>query len=224
MFCTAADFNLIPYAIPNLNLVVNTFQPYVDAMEEEILKKLLGTTLYLDFMEGRAALPAEWMPSPTAYTTGDHVVYGVSIWEALTDSSGVIPVEGVDWTEVEQNKWLELEKGAMFTYSAPYEYEWKGLSDMLKPYIFAMWTRDTYDNNSGIGVVQGKAENAEVIAPDIRIARAWNLFAEKVDTMFWFMETANTIDPSVPVTDPPAPLIYENWQGRFPGFMNTYGI
>ena len=37
---------------------------------------------------------------------------------------------------------------------------------MLKPlHFFIPGLKDTFDNNSGIGVVQGKAENAEVIAP-----------------------------------------------------------
>jgi len=218
MFCTPSDFDLLPYAIPNLTLVANTFPLYIEEKEREALTKLLGSQFYNEFIAGLEALPPDWEPAPVAYTIGQQVVNGVSIWQALADNSGVEPVEGADWTKVEDNKWLQLEKGFGFSYYGVY-YEWLGMVDMLKPYIFSYWLRDTFDNASGIGVVQGKAENAEVIAPATRIARAYNQYAHRAYVMYYYMEVVNS------TTDPPP--LYPSWNLQNvcePGTMNTFGI
>jgi hypothetical protein len=51
MFVTAADFNLIPYSIPNVE-ANNSFQDYVDSAEKMVLESLLGISLYDAFVEG----------------------------------------------------------------------------------------------------------------------------------------------------------------------------
>lgn len=135
MFTTAADFNVIPYSIPNLagSGPINTFNTYVDEHEEDILKSLLGKTLYDAF------------------------------------------IAGLDEDYPEQ-RWVDLRDGA--TYVHQYKtYEWVGMKKMLKPFIFQSWLTDTFDNNSGIGVVVAKAENAKVINPGNRISRAYNEFS-----------------------------------------------
>ena len=60
MFCTPSDFNLIPYAIPNLTLVANSFPPIHRESRERDFTKLLGVTLYNEFLAGLAALPDVW--------------------------------------------------------------------------------------------------------------------------------------------------------------------
>jgi len=221
MFCTPDDFNLIPYNIPNVSSVVNTLQPYIDKHEEEVLKKALGVPLYNEFISARALLPSQWVVT-TAYLVGQQVVDGISIWEAVADNTGIPPVEGTEWTKIEDNKWLMLEKGSPFVYDDDWADEWLGLVDMLVPYIFSNWLRDTFDNHSGIGVVQPKAENAEVISPSLRIVRAYNEFVEKADTLGWFISEANSdADPNA---DPPIPPAYANWTFWYPNSINTFGI
>jgi hypothetical protein len=212
-FCTPSDFDLLPYAIPNLSLVVNSFQRYVNEREAEALKKLLGVQLYKAFIAGLEALPDDWSATVN-YTVGMQVTYGLDIFEALTDNLNTIPEVGAAWSLIEEgNKWLKLEKGFEFSYYGV-TYQWLGMVDMLKPYIFSYWTRDTFDNNSGIGVVQGKAENAEVIEPKTRIVRSYNEYAHRARTLAAYIESVN-------VGQPP---LYENWQYHDPCSMNTFGL
>jgi hypothetical protein len=221
MFCTPSDFNLIPYAIPNVEQFVNTLQPYIDVAEERILKQLLGVQLYNEFIAGRALLPSQWVVT-TSYLMGQQVVDGISIWEAVSDNNGVQPVEGSDWKKVEDNKWLKLEMGFVFIYQdscchGDHSTEWLGLVSMLTPYIFYSWLRDTWDNYSGIGVVQPKAENADFIAPSRRLVDAYTDFAEQANTMLAFVQTSAYLDPNV----------YNCcacWPGDVPGSINTFGI
>jgi hypothetical protein len=51
MFVVATDFDIPPYSIPNLQ-GNNSFPEYVDNAEAEILKSLLGHSLYESFVEG----------------------------------------------------------------------------------------------------------------------------------------------------------------------------
>lgn len=48
----ASDFDLLPYNIPNLDKMPNAFAPYVAEKQEELLKSLLGKTLYDSFDAG----------------------------------------------------------------------------------------------------------------------------------------------------------------------------
>lgn len=220
MFLTPSDFNILPYSIPNLSQVVNTFQKYVNAAEEKRLKELLGVELYYEFIEGLEALPADW-DAATAYIIDEEVSYGVSVWKAISPSTNVEPIEGTDWTKVRDDKWLKLEKGFVFVYQdsccrGPHTTEWLGVADMLKPYVFYRWTRDTWDNNSGIGVVQAKAENAEVIAPARRLVDAWNDHADKANTMIDFVFSEDYNDPAT----------YNTCACCFPyvEHLNTFGL
>ena len=52
MFVDIDDFNLVPYTIPDP--VPSNFQAFVDAEEENILRKLLGNRLYDSFIAGIA--------------------------------------------------------------------------------------------------------------------------------------------------------------------------
>jgi len=213
MFCTPTDFDLIPYNIPNLNLVVNTFQEYIDKKEKQILKRLLGAPLYVDFIEGREALPAEWDVA-TQYVIGDHVVYGVDVWQSIADNVGVVPSENASWTIFETgNQWLILEKGSIFYLDGYAIGEWLGLVDMLIPYIFYSWLRDTWDNNTGIGVVQSNAENSEKIAPSRRLVDSWNEFAIKATAMQYMIAAANVPDE-----------IYLDWLMVPVGSLNTFNL
>ena len=227
MFCTPDDFNLPPYAIPNLNLVVNSFQAYVDKKEAEVLKRLLGVQLYYEAIEGHNALPDAWAKGP--YIAGDRVLYLNSIYEAIIDNENFPPdISPTEWLFIEANNWAPLGGGAIIVASAGtcgelnQQIEWLGMQDMLIPFIYYCWLRDNFDNFSGIGVVQGKAENAEVIAPARRLVDAYNEFAIKADTMHAFITSSNTPD-----------VVYENYPYAsscgcsypvYPGTINIFGL
>lgn len=77
MFTTAADFEIPPYAIPNIDTPEtpddDTFQDFVDEQEEAELRCLLGDVLYDQFIAGLAVLPAEdievkWIRLRDGYT------------------------------------------------------------------------------------------------------------------------------------------------------------
>lgn len=76
------------------------------------------------------------------------------------------------------DKWTKLRNGTTYVIGSN-SYEWLGLKDLLIPYIYFKWLSDTFDRHSGIGVVQGNAENSAVIDPSYRMSRAYNVFARK---------------------------------------------
>ncbi len=133
MFVTEDDFNVIPYNIPNLDKVSDTFSSYVDEQEAIVLKKLLGYKLYTEFIAGLAVLP-----TPDA-------------------------------------KWTDLKNGKEYDY-LDVTYKWDGMVALLRPFIYSIWLRDTFDNHSGAGIVISAPENSEVISPLTRIVRAQNQF------------------------------------------------
>lgn len=182
MFVTSADFDLLPYSIPNLDKVANTFQPYVDEHEEDMLRSLLGVTFYNSFLAGLAALPAAWAVT-TPYLIGDKIYYKSHVWQALTNNTGSIPVTGsVDWIMVSDDKWLMLQNGADYILDTR-TYHWAGMVKMLKPFIYSEWLSDTFDQYSGNGVSVPNNENANTISPAIRICKGWNDFAVMAGTV-----------------------------------------
>ena len=227
MFCTAADFNLLPYSIPNLSQVANTFQPYVDKKEAEMLKRLLGVALYNAAIAGHTALPPLWANG--SYDIGDRVLYLNDIYEAIADNVNKPPDANPDvWLFIESNIWAPLGQGAIIVWDGgtcggvDQQIEWLGIKDMLIPYIFYCWLRDTWDNNSGIGIVQGKAENSEVIPPARRLVDAYNDFVLKARTMDAFIVSSNTPD-----------VVYPDYRNNnscgydypfYPGTLNTFGL
>lgn len=138
MFVVASDFDLPPYSIPNLDKVPNTFGPYVDQHEEEILISLLGASFYNSFIEGLEEDP--------------------------------IP-----------EKWSDLRDGADYIIDT-HTYKWKGMKNMLVPFIYSEWLSDTFDTLTGVGVVVGNPENSIARSPSARISRAWNQFAQTAGT------------------------------------------
>jgi hypothetical protein len=59
MFVTAQDFDIPPYNLTNLDKLGSTFTTYVDRVEEEALRKVLGGSLYEQFKAGLAVTPIE---------------------------------------------------------------------------------------------------------------------------------------------------------------------
>lgn len=188
MFLLATDFDVIPYSIPNLT-GNNSFPDYVDAHEEEILKSILGKSLYDAFVAGLEE-------------------------------------------EYPEDRWIDLRDGGEYVYSDK-TYEWVGMVKLLRPYIYAMWLRDTFDTHAGIGVVQGKAENAKVLNPGKRIARAYNVFSNLVGcdwrlkgTLYGFLiqtGESGTFDDTFDETFQSFKA-YLDFNFKEPGLMNTFNI
>lgn len=222
MFLTNQNFDDLPYNLPNLTSN-SSFQDFVDRQEEFILRMVLGNQLYEQFVAGLEALPGDW-DNIMAYAIGNQVVYGVDVWESLTDpNTGNTPEEGVDWTIVDEgNKWLTLKKGANYTYQDK-TYRYSGLVALLVPYIYSEWTRIKDDRNSGIGIVKAKAENADVISAGTRIADSWNTFSRLIGVMNGGCYVYSPYDTLTGFLWSNLTL-YEDWRYKSPGRKNTFNL
>jgi hypothetical protein len=236
MFVTSDDFDIPPYSIPNLQQVVNTFPLYIEEKERRVLSKLLGIQLYQDFIIGLNSLPPIWEPSPITYNIGDEVLYDVSIWQSLVDANTSVPVEGTDWTKVEDNKWMILKQGGTYFINGA-QYVWVGMKRMLKPFIYSEWLTDTFDSHSGIGIVEAKAMNSEVKSPKQRIADAYNEFAfmagssDEFDEVYGYgyyayydVYNQNSLAGFLYSVNSVLPGVYPNWNFYDVRMMNTFGI
>jgi hypothetical protein len=72
--------------------------------------------------------------------------------------------------------------GALITYEGK-TFEWVGLKNAAKispiaNYVFFYYTEDLLTNQSGIGQTFNRAENAEVVSPDSKLAFIWNEMIE----------------------------------------------
>jgi hypothetical protein len=219
MFVLSSDFDVPPFSLPDLGSN-NSFGDYVDNAEEDILKRLLGKTFYSEFIAALAALPDEEWSSTTTYGNGDTVVDGNDVWTSLQAANLNHPlVEGAWWTLTEQdNKWLKLKNGADYTYEDD-TYEWVGMNKMLIPYIYAMWTKDTYDTHTGNGIVVPDTENGGVINPGRRICAAYNKFSDFVGHCY---NELNTLYGYLKANDTDFPGVYEVFKPV--GRMNTFDL
>lgn len=134
--------------------------------------------------------------------------------------------------EYPEERWINLRDGGDYEYSGK-TYQWVGMVKLLLPYIYSMWLRDSYDTHSGVGIVQGKAENAKVINPGKRIARAYNVFSglagsscEKKDTLYGFLIQTGALGTFDDTFDDTFTSFAEYFQFNFkePGLMNTFNI
>lgn len=188
MFVVKTDFDIQPYTIPNLS-GNNNFLDYVEREEEDILKSLLGKSLYDAF------------------------------------------IDGLD-TDYPEDRWVDLRDGADYIYLEK-TYEWVGMKKMLIPYIFSMWLRDTFDNNSGIGVVVAKGENSKIINPGNRISRNFNEFSriasnckDQKNTLYGFLYNKGLSGEYDDIFGSEFETFgqYLNFVFKDPGRMNTFQL
>lgn len=231
---TAQDFNEFPYNVPNAytqapggGTEVNIkFENFIDKKVEYILTKILGIELYDSFIAGLEALEEiTWSATIPAlgYSIDDEVYYEDHVWKSLVDLNlGVAPVEGANWTKVEDNQWLLLKNGVrQYTYGIR-KRSWAGMKDMLIPYVYSFWLRATFDDHTSIGVVIRTAENAEVISPGKRIANAYNDFLSKAGD---FYNQRNTLYGFLSYSNSELDYYTGYYDFRFGDFtMNTLGI
>jgi len=180
MFVTAQDFNIPPYEIPGLvGGVGTTFDAFVAQEERKHLLEVLGDNLYTALTDG---LDEFTVFDPLVATViGDEYAYGNDVWEALTVQTGTAPVEGVDWTLVEEdNRWLLLKNGNYYMMNDK-RYYWDGLVEACKALIYSKWveyfaTRSLSTN----GFVIPAMENNVRISPNQFICKSWNDWSHRV--------------------------------------------
>lgn len=148
---------------------------------------------------------------------------GASLYESFE--------EGLN-TDYPTDRWRLLRDGDTYVYNYK-TYTWVGMNAMIRPYIYSMWLRDTFDSHSGIGVVVGKGENVKVINPGNRIARAWNKFADitgdschNKNTLYGYLSVTGavgTFDDSFDDSFEKFSL-YFDFVFQAPGYMNTHNL
>lgn len=103
MFLDPSDFEDVPYAIPNQE-ESRSLQDFIDAKEAEYLKKVLGLSLYNDFLSGletSGEIEDIWinLRDGIDYTYNDTIYNYCGVKELLK------PVIYSDWIAVNYRKW-----------------------------------------------------------------------------------------------------------------------
>lgn len=96
-------------------------------------------------------------------------------------------VDGVEIPDPAQ-RWKDLRDGVDYTHGGR-TYHWDGLTKIFKPYIYCVWTRETADSHSGLGIVAADHENSKAVSPAPRMSRAYNDFARRVGVKYSFEDT-----------------------------------
>lgn len=180
-FVTTEDFNIVPFAFPEIAKSKAAFDKYVTTLQEKELREVFGSYFYDTFTEALDALPPVYV-TKTAYAIGDQVVYGNDVFEALAIvpiTNVDVPVDGAVWSLIEaDNRWLLLKNGAKYTYYDK-PYKWKGMQETIKGLVYAYWPRDKYnDTLTTVGNAQSAAENSIIVAMAQRQVRAFNQYVE----------------------------------------------
>lgn len=144
-------------------------------------------------------------------------------------------VQGLAVTPTPDQRWIDLRDGVKYIGpNGQIKYRWVGMKKLMRPYIVAMWTKASYDSNSGIGVVVPKAENGEVKNPSARIVERYNEFSDYVgdeynwcdyNTLYGYLYYRHDLYNGDVTPDGYPDFRYylsENFQ--CPGRMNVFGI
>jgi hypothetical protein len=144
-------------------------------------------------------------------------------------------VQGLAVEPTPDQRWIDLRDGVKYIGpNGQIKYTWVGMKKIMRPYIVAMWTKASYDSNSGIGVVVPKAENGEVKNPSARIVERYNEFSDYVgdeynwcdyNTLYGYLYYMHDLYNGDVTPDGYTDFRYylsENFQ--CPGRMNVVGI
>jgi len=64
----------------------------------------------------------------------------------------------------------------------------KVTKNMIACYVYFYWMRDAAQQNTGIGVVESKAENATVVSGSWKMVRAWNEMVDGILELYDFLD------------------------------------
>lgn len=98
---------------------------------------------------------------------------GVEMYNELIAGLAVEPAEDIEL------KWLALRDGDTYLYNEK-TYEYVGLVELLKPYVFSEWVRETHTKFTTVGVVRTEADHTKPVNPSARIVEAYNDYVAKV--------------------------------------------
>lgn len=134
-------------------------------------------------------------------------ILGLDLYDQFVAGIGVNPIDA---------KWSSLRAGGIYEYTSK-NYTYEGMLAFLKPYIYAMWLRATYDKHTASGIVISKPTESEVISPATRICNAYRDFQLQVGssqsmkgTLYGYLHVNNTT--------------YEDWAFEDPGGMNVFNL
>ncbi len=211
----------------------SVFSDFSDSIERKYLLEVLGDNLYTAFTEGLEALPAAWS-STVATVIGTQYVYGNDIWEALTITTGVAPVEGSDWHLVEaDNRWLLLKNGNYYTMNDK-RYYWDGIVNACVALVYSKWIEYTSKTLTGNGFTVPKTENNIPVSPNQDICRSWNDWSTRVGSecheknslygyLFYTNEADGTFDSDIDASWDSF-LDYLNCEFKSQGFKNMFDL
>lgn len=231
MFCIVDDFDVLPYALPNLKdqtgeTVKDGFAEFVDEQEETALRKVLGDVLYEAFVAG---LPTVY--DPEVETVVDVLYgYGNDVWKALVATTEAAPVAGVNWELIEENnRWLELKNGIEYLDTQSKTRNWNGMKALLKPLIYSKWVEFGSSRVAGLGVVVADAENSSVVMSNLQIIKGQNAYVRQVgynqytrNTLYQFLYLS--ADKYAADVEDEADSIQQYMQDNFvyPGYKNEF--
>jgi hypothetical protein len=232
MFVATQDFDQLPFNLSGLSdLSAGVFDSFVSYNEEEKLRDLLGGLFYDALVAGFNELPALYQSG--TYPIDELVIYvadnKADIYKSLENSNTSLPTDATKWEKQPLNRWARLVYGDTYLYDDRLK-KWYGMNRMVVPLIYSLWTKYTFDNQTGSGIVVAAKENATVISPNRRIIRGWNKFAELAgshcevqNTLYGFLYYSEYFNDDVAASyhDMSSYLSYEFCS---PGYMNNFGL
>lgn len=135
-------------------------------------------------------------------------------------------------------RWTDLKDGKAYTF-ATFDYRWKGMKELFKPYIYSAWLTEQVNTVTGVGVVEAKPENGELVNAGHRISKAWNQYADiagNADVLNWCFPWEDLIadtlygylyyseDKYTADINPDQMPVYLLKYWHMPGYKNTFGI
>lgn len=127
-------------------------------------------------------------------------IIGYTLYKQFTTGLAVTPTP--------DQKWLDLRDGKEYINSNGKIYKYKGMKKIFIPYIYAMWLRANFDNDSAVGIALALTENAEIISPSTRICNAYNDHSKLVgdscinNSLYGFLKTNEEVYPDFEFTCP----------------------
>lgn len=89
-------------------------------------------------------------------------------------------IQGLESSGDIEQKWIDLRDGATYEYGEV-QYQYEGLKDLLKPYIYQLAVQLNYRKLTTSGVVINRGQqNTETQNPNYEVVTYWNEFVSKV--------------------------------------------
>jgi hypothetical protein len=179
------QFNLPPFNIPNLeDMIDEAFNAFANKHEQDILSDLLGFDLLTAFNEN---CPEDYSDA-IEYADGAKVARGVDVYVSQADENVGNNLDDENWWLLDEinNRFLLLKKGFVFKKEKK-KIQWKGLVELLPPYLFNRWYSANYSDNTEMGIVVASNELGENSNPGVKLSEAWNTFVDHSCDLYKFL-------------------------------------